>query len=283
MDEGRRPKKNRKNKLEKNRKKDTEFKNRHERTQRTQLMGMGIKNVNDEDIEDEILMMRNVEMRVDEGGRANLSYEVRGQTPPPPPSPSDSVRAHQLLAHLIVQLRDVDSSHVVIGTLGMSVSLEATRNLPRLIESGGRILECGENATLKKKLKDKEMQLVIARMDRASAERRIMPPKPMSEARMREIIRDQVTTSMNEFMANMNRGTGSTGTGGAGTSGAGAGGDGTVVRLGINPMIQPELEDLPKDNPKLEIAVLRYVERITKKRTKNKVKTTKLDSEWKRL
>ncbi|GJZ12088.1 ribonuclease H-like domain-containing protein [Tanacetum coccineum] len=29
-----------------------------------------------------------------------------------------------------------------------------------------------------------------------------------------------------------------------------------VVRLGINPMIQPEQEDLPKDNPKLEIAVL---------------------------
>ncbi|GKG10360.1 hypothetical protein Tco_0341760, partial [Tanacetum coccineum] len=28
--------------------------------------------------------------------------------------------------------------------------------------------------------------------------------------------------------------------------------------LGINPMIQPELEDLPKNNPKLEIAVLRY-------------------------
>ncbi|GJY38016.1 hypothetical protein Tco_0424380 [Tanacetum coccineum] len=27
--------------------------------------------------------------------------------------------------------------------------------------------------------------------------------------------------------------------------------------LGINPMIQPEPEDLPKDNPKLEIAVLR--------------------------
>ncbi|GJS82775.1 hypothetical protein Tco_0749316 [Tanacetum coccineum] len=27
---------------------------------------------------------------------------------------------------------------------------------------------------------------------------------------------------------------------------------------GINPMIQPESEDLPKDNPKLEIAVLRY-------------------------
>ncbi|GJX81340.1 hypothetical protein Tco_0330821 [Tanacetum coccineum] len=32
--------------------------------------------------------------------------------------------------------------------------------------------------------------------------------------------------------------------------------EGLVVRLGINPMIQPEPEDLPKDNPKLEIAVL---------------------------
>ncbi|GJW61068.1 putative RNA-directed DNA polymerase [Tanacetum coccineum] len=32
-----------------------------------------------------------------------------------------------------------------------------------------------------------------------------------------------------------------------------------VVRLGINPMIQPEPEDLPKDNPKLEIAVLRVL------------------------
>ncbi|GKA65254.1 hypothetical protein Tco_0764961 [Tanacetum coccineum] len=31
-----------------------------------------------------------------------------------------------------------------------------------------------------------------------------------------------------------------------------------VVRLGINPMIQPEPEDLPKDNPKLEITVLRW-------------------------
>ncbi|GKG04452.1 hypothetical protein Tco_0314839, partial [Tanacetum coccineum] len=63
-----------------------------------------------------------------------------------------------------------------------------------------------------------------------------MPPKPMSEDRMHEIIRDQVTTSMNEFMANMNCGTGgaraggagagSDGAGGAGAGGAGAGGAG---------------------------------------------------------
>ncbi|GKA27442.1 putative reverse transcriptase domain-containing protein [Tanacetum coccineum] len=48
----------------------------------------------------------------------------------------------------------------------------------------------------------------------------------MSEARMREIIRDQVTTSMNEFMANMNRGAGGAGAGGAGAGGDGAGGAG---------------------------------------------------------
>ncbi|GJT59882.1 putative reverse transcriptase domain-containing protein [Tanacetum coccineum] len=48
----------------------------------------------------------------------------------------------------------------------------------------------------------------------------------MSEAHMREIIRDQVTTSMNEFMANMNRGAGGAGAGGAGAGGAGADGAG---------------------------------------------------------
>ncbi|GKA00113.1 hypothetical protein Tco_0672663 [Tanacetum coccineum] len=32
--------------------------------------------------------------------------------------------------------------------------------------------------------------------------------------------------------------------------------DNSKKRLGINPMIQPEPEDIPKDNPKLEIAVL---------------------------
>nr|GFC05825.1 reverse transcriptase domain-containing protein [Tanacetum cinerariifolium] len=63
----------------------------------------------------------------------------------------------------------------------------------------------------------------------------IMPPKPMSEARMREIIRDQFATSMNEFMANINNGAsgsgGTSGSGGAGGSGGtGRNADGTVVR-----------------------------------------------------
>ncbi|GKG48380.1 hypothetical protein Tco_0510265, partial [Tanacetum coccineum] len=48
----------------------------------------------------------------------------------------------------------------------------------------------------------------------------------MFEARMRKIIRDQVTTSMNEFMANMNRGAGGARVGSARAGGAGAGGDG---------------------------------------------------------
>ncbi|GJZ45393.1 enhanced disease resistance 2-like protein [Tanacetum coccineum] len=44
-----------------------------------------------------------------------------------------------------------------------------------------------------------------------------------------------------------------------------------VVRLGINPMIQPEPEDLPKDNPKLEIAVLRMKMEILLESASNKL------------
>nr|GEZ77078.1 hypothetical protein [Tanacetum cinerariifolium] len=71
--------------------------------------------------------------------------------------------------------------------------------------------------------------------------KRIMPPKPMSKARMREIIRDQFATSMNEFMANMNSGAGGSGgdsgSGGAGGSGGtGENADGTGVR-GTGPTV----------------------------------------------
>ncbi|GKE47548.1 hypothetical protein Tco_1478806, partial [Tanacetum coccineum] len=48
----------------------------------------------------------------------------------------------------------------------------------------------------------------------------------MSEARMREVIREQVATSMAEFMANINRRAGGDEAGGAGAGGAGAGGGG---------------------------------------------------------
>ncbi|GJY36702.1 putative reverse transcriptase domain-containing protein [Tanacetum coccineum] len=54
----------------------------------------------------------------------------------------------------------------------------------------------------------------------------IMPPKAMSEARMREVIREQVAASMAEFIANMNCGAGGGGAGGARAGGGGAGGAG---------------------------------------------------------
>ncbi|GKG40410.1 hypothetical protein Tco_0467187, partial [Tanacetum coccineum] len=50
--------------------------------------------------------------------------------------------------------------------------------------------------------------------------------KAMSEARMREVIREQVAISMAEFMANINREAGGGGAGGGGAGGGGAGGGG---------------------------------------------------------
>nr|GFB53134.1 hypothetical protein [Tanacetum cinerariifolium] len=57
-----------------------------------------------------------------------------------------------------------------------------------------------------------------------------MPPKPMSETRMRKIIRDQFATSMNEFIANINNGAG--GSGGAGGFGGAGGSGGTGGNAG---------------------------------------------------
>nr|GFA44923.1 hypothetical protein [Tanacetum cinerariifolium] len=139
-----------------------------------------------------------------------------------------------------------------------------------------KVLESEENATLRKKLAEKENKRFYLEMVRKgtvpkppsddegskrlrntskksngdegpSDPRRplmIMPPKPMPEVRMREIIRDQFATSMNEFMANMNSGAGgsggASGSGGAGGSGGtGGNADGTGVR-GARPTA-PEL------------------------------------------
>nr|GEY52126.1 hypothetical protein [Tanacetum cinerariifolium] len=96
-----------------------------------------------------------------------------------------------------------------------------------------KVLESEENATLGKKLAEKEVLLDLTRMERDRAEKRIMPPKPMLEARMREIIRDQFATSMNEFMANMNNeASGSGGASGSGRAGGSGGADGSGVTGG---------------------------------------------------
>nr|GFC86504.1 putative reverse transcriptase domain-containing protein [Tanacetum cinerariifolium] len=89
-----------------------------------------------------------------------------------------------------------------------------------------------------------------------------MPPKPMSEARMCEIICEQFATSMNEFMAKMNSGAGgsrgASGSGGAGGSGGtGGNANGTGVR-GAGSTV-PELtgECKEKDRVKFAMATLR--------------------------
>nr|GEY06930.1 reverse transcriptase domain-containing protein [Tanacetum cinerariifolium] len=180
-----------------------------------------------------------------------------------------------------------------------------------------KVLESEENATLKKKLAEKEVLLDLTRMEQDRAEKRlsesiwwnerfylemvrkravpklpsddegsehprkmpkksdedegpsdprgpliIMPPKPMSEARMHEIIRDQFATSMNEFMINMNNRDGGSG-GASGFGGAGGYGgtdgnaDGTGVR-GAGPTA-PELtsECKEKDRVRFAMATLR--------------------------
>ncbi|GKF15672.1 hypothetical protein Tco_0057134, partial [Tanacetum coccineum] len=55
---------------------------------------------------------------------------------------------------------------------------------------------------------------------------KIMPPKVISEARMHEIIREQVNASMAEFVANMNHGADGAGAGDVGVGGARVGGAG---------------------------------------------------------
>nr|GEX98269.1 putative reverse transcriptase domain-containing protein [Tanacetum cinerariifolium] len=72
--------------------------------------------------------------------------------------------------------------------------------------------------------------------------KKIMPPKPMSEARMREIIRDQFATSMNEFMENMNNGAGgSGGAGGFGGVGGSSGTGGNAGRTGVRVCLDYQL------------------------------------------
>ncbi|GJZ04365.1 hypothetical protein Tco_0537640 [Tanacetum coccineum] len=82
----------------------------------------------------------------------------------------------------------------------------------------------------------------------------IMPPKAMSEARMREVIREQVAASMAEFMENMNRGAGGDEAGGSGAGGAGVGSAGPaaleITGYYVSGLRQPRIcvriSDLPR-------------------------------------
>ncbi|GKC42253.1 putative reverse transcriptase domain-containing protein [Tanacetum coccineum] len=71
---------------------------------------------------------------------------------------------------------------------------------------------------------EERLTVLEKRLSGPSLGPQIMPPKAMSEARMREVIREQVVTSMAEFMENINHGASGDEAGGAGAGGAGAGG-----------------------------------------------------------
>ncbi|GJZ98874.1 hypothetical protein Tco_0671327 [Tanacetum coccineum] len=72
-------------------------------------------------------------------------------------------------------------------------------------------------------LQNQQLRTKVAEMESHEGTMIIMPPKAMSKARMRKVIREQVAASMAEFMANMNRGADGDEAGGGGGGGAGAG------------------------------------------------------------
>ncbi|GKF09636.1 hypothetical protein Tco_0043860, partial [Tanacetum coccineum] len=149
------------------------------------------ENVNDEDIEDE-----DVEIEVDDDVELIFPYEVEGdQTSPLRDESSDFEPPNAELSDSESEDEEIEVAPEVdvapeptVGTATQRLfairdflrDLLRPRWVPTVLRllfwtrrSRLKILECGENATLKKKLKDKEMQLVIARMDCASAERRL--------------------------------------------------------------------------------------------------------------
>nr|GEZ95206.1 hypothetical protein [Tanacetum cinerariifolium] len=99
-----------------------------------------------------------------------------------------------------------------------------------------KVLESKENATLEKKLAEKEVFLDLTRMERDRAEKRLSESIWWNERFYLEMVRKGAfATSMNNFMVNMNNGAG--GSGGAsgiggvgGSGGTGGNADGTGVR-----------------------------------------------------
>ncbi|GJU73208.1 putative reverse transcriptase domain-containing protein [Tanacetum coccineum] len=113
--------------------------------------------------------------------------------------------------------------------------LETSRARARLTEAELSTNQT-EIALLKSKNKIREKEMELLNHDLENVKRalgnvlemgcRIMPPKAMSEARMREVIRKQVAASMAEFMATMNCGASGDEAGGFGGGAPGGGGAG---------------------------------------------------------
>nr|GEY63496.1 hypothetical protein [Tanacetum cinerariifolium] len=158
--------------------------------------------------------MRNFPMGVYEIGQPSTARDpqfVGGLAPWALRRDLEALRRHERIREA-----EAETSRTEVALLGSEAKIGKMEreilhhDLSSVEETLGKVvkrlkaLENEENATLRKKLAEKEVLLDLTRMERDRAEKRIMPPKHMSEARMREIIRDQFATSMNEFMANMN-------------------------------------------------------------------------------
>nr|GFB56378.1 hypothetical protein [Tanacetum cinerariifolium] len=199
----------------------------------------------DDDVEEEDEENEDVDIEEDDDAEIIFPYEVQGdQTPLPRDESSNSdsePEAEEVDDEPEAEEADdeleVEEAGVEPEVEGADVELEFVGGLaPWALR---RDLEA-----LRRQERIREAESKTSRTEIALLGSEIMPPKPMSEARMREIIRDQFSTSMNEFMANINswagRSGGASGSGGADRSGGtGGNADGTSVR-GTGPTV-PEL------------------------------------------
>nr|GFC19380.1 putative zinc finger, CCHC-type, retrotransposon Gag domain protein [Tanacetum cinerariifolium] len=196
------------------------------------------------------------DMEEDDDAEIIFPYEVQGdQTPPPRDESSDSDFEPEADG-ADVELEAEEPDGVPEAVIGAGSQRPfAIRDFPMEALRGHERIREAESETSRT-----EVAL-------------IMPPKPMSEARMHEIICDQFATSMNEFMANINSGAGgpggASGSGRAGGSGGNA--DGTGVR-GTGPTV-PKLtgctyatfikcDPLPFNGTKGAVALGQWFERL---------------------
>nr|GFB56144.1 hypothetical protein [Tanacetum cinerariifolium] len=232
----------------------------------------------DDDVEEEDKENEDANIEEDDDAEIIFPYEVQGdQTPPPKDESSDyDSEAEEVDDEPKVEEADdeleVEEAGVEPEVEGADVELEAEEpdGVPEAAIGVGSqrpfairdfpmgVYEIGESSTARDPQfvgglapwalrRDLEALRRHERIREAESETSrteialIMPPKPMSEARMREIIHDQFATSMNEFMVNMNSGAGGSGgaSGSGGAGGSGGNADGTGVR-GVGPTV-PEL------------------------------------------
>nr|GEW12321.1 retrovirus-related Pol polyprotein from transposon TNT 1-94 [Tanacetum cinerariifolium] len=208
--------------------------------------------VDDDDVEEEEdEENKDADIEEDDDAEIIFPYEVQGDQTPPPRDESfdsdfepevkeadDEPEAEEADDELEVEEAGVEPEAEGLMLSWRLRSLIVYRRPLLGLVPKGRLLRDLEALRRHERIREAESE--TSRTEVAL----IMPPKPMSEARMHEIIRDQFATSMNEFMANINNGAGgsggASGFGGAGGSGGtGGNADGTGVR-GAKPTV-PEL------------------------------------------